>query len=256
MVVQVAEMMGPPDDAGSAERRRLVRLCARLTGDVDVAEDLAQEALLEAWRHESKLRDPRKRAQWLAGIARNVCLRWRQQRGRDRALLTRFRATRGAPALVDEEPAADTFEPEVELEREELAYLLDRALSLLPPATRDVLVAHYLEETAHAEIAERLRLSPGAVKVRLHRGRRALQRVLTTALRHEAAAYGFSAAERGGWQETRMSCPECGERRLVGDFDRAIGRLLLRCRGCYPTGPDGFNSRCLDPNLFAGVRSY
>jgi DNA-directed RNA polymerase specialized sigma24 family protein len=33
------------------ERARLVRLCARLTGNIDVAEDLAQETLFEAWRH-------------------------------------------------------------------------------------------------------------------------------------------------------------------------------------------------------------
>ena len=36
----------------SLERSRLVGLCARITGDVDIAEDLAQETLLEAWRHQ------------------------------------------------------------------------------------------------------------------------------------------------------------------------------------------------------------
>ena len=43
------------------ERAKLVRLCARLTGNVDAAEDLAQEALVEAWRHSYKLRDPQGR---------------------------------------------------------------------------------------------------------------------------------------------------------------------------------------------------
>jgi DNA-directed RNA polymerase specialized sigma24 family protein len=37
------------------ERTRLVRLCARLTGSSGVAEDLAQETLLEAWRNQQKL---------------------------------------------------------------------------------------------------------------------------------------------------------------------------------------------------------
>ena len=41
----------------SLERTRLVHLCARLTGDSNAAEDLAQETLLEAWRHFDALRD-------------------------------------------------------------------------------------------------------------------------------------------------------------------------------------------------------
>ena len=41
-----------PEDAlwRESERRRLVRLCATISGDRDAAEDLAQETLLEAWR--------------------------------------------------------------------------------------------------------------------------------------------------------------------------------------------------------------
>ncbi len=255
-MVQVLDTTSCPEAAASAERRGLVRLCARLTGDADAAEDLAQEALLEAWRHAAALRDPRMRAQWLAGIARHVCLRWGRRRGRERALLARLGVAHGALPLAGEEPAADNFVPEVELEREELARLLDRALALLPPATRDVLVACYLEASSHAQIAERLRVSEGAVKARLHRGRLALRRVLTTALRHEVAAYGPDNSAPSGWLETRIWCPECGARRLLGDFDRAAGRLLIRCPGCYPAGPDGFNSRNTDPALFAGVQGY
>ncbi len=59
---------------GAAERARLVRLCAYLTGDAQAAEDLAQETLVEAWRHAHKLHDPHGREPWLRAIARNVCL--------------------------------------------------------------------------------------------------------------------------------------------------------------------------------------
>jgi DNA-directed RNA polymerase specialized sigma24 family protein len=38
------------------ERARLVRLCAKITGDGIIAEDLAQETLLEAWLHIDSLR--------------------------------------------------------------------------------------------------------------------------------------------------------------------------------------------------------
>src|SRR5262249_52357573 len=70
-----------------AERARLVRLCARLSGDPDAAEDLAQETLIEAWRHRQRLHDPQGYTHWLSAIARNVCLRWARRRGREHAHL-------------------------------------------------------------------------------------------------------------------------------------------------------------------------
>ncbi|HEU5367303.1 MAG TPA: RNA polymerase sigma factor, partial [Ktedonobacterales bacterium] len=91
------------------ERPRLVGLCARLTGRSDIAEDLAQETLLEAWRHLNDLRDQQKFSQWLSGIARNVCLRWQQKQAKE--------ASHAAPAShsldASDEPAeqlADAFD--------------------------------------------------------------------------------------------------------------------------------------------------
>ncbi|HEV2122167.1 MAG TPA: sigma factor, partial [Chloroflexota bacterium] len=69
------------------ERGRVLGLCVRLTGDLDAAEDLAQETLFEAWRAEHRLREPHKRWPWIAGIARNVCRRWARQRGKELARL-------------------------------------------------------------------------------------------------------------------------------------------------------------------------
>lgn len=73
----------PGQAAAAAERARLVGLCAKLTGDWDTAEDLAQEALLVAHRHRHRLYGRAARWPWLAGIARNVCRHWRRSRGRE-----------------------------------------------------------------------------------------------------------------------------------------------------------------------------
>src|SRR5690348_15098477 len=117
------------------ERMGLLRLCLNVTGNRDAAEDLVQETLLEAWLHEQALRDATKRTQWLAGIARNVCLRWLRGHGRDAAHLVEFQAGRDTsenlPADL-ENMLADDVDIEVELERKELVELLDRALALLP----------------------------------------------------------------------------------------------------------------------------
>src|ERR671931_116163 len=82
------------------ERGNLVRLCARLTGDLDAAEDLAQETLYEAWRSAHKLHDPGGRPQWLADIARHVCLRWARSRGRELARRGQF------PSAAESDEAA------------------------------------------------------------------------------------------------------------------------------------------------------
>src|SRR5579864_4724233 len=56
-------------------RPRLLRL-ARLNGITpDVADDVVQETMMEAWRHLANLRDPRRFSAWLDGICRNVCRR-------------------------------------------------------------------------------------------------------------------------------------------------------------------------------------
>ena len=91
------------------ERTRLVRLCAAITGDREVAEDLAQETLFEAWRHLEGLRDPQKRSQWLTGIARNICRRWRRQRGLDLARYVPLEDPTEQEGVRAEEGFADAF---------------------------------------------------------------------------------------------------------------------------------------------------
>lgn len=208
-----------------AEHARLVRLCAYLVGDHDAAEDLAQETLIEAWRQQHKLVDPDGRSAWLNAVARNVCLRWARRRGRELARVE---------PLPDEPSTVDSFDFEIELERDELATLLDRALALLPPDTRDVLVQTYVEGSPHAEIAQRLGLSANAVGVRVHRGKLALRRILTEQFPDDARAYGFTVPEHDGWQKTRIWCPRCGQHHFLGHLDRDQGALTLRCPVCHP----------------------
>ena len=246
MVEGAAETLG-------LERARLVRLCARLTGDADASQDLAQETLLEAWRSAHKLSDPERRPQWLAGIARNVCLRWAERRGREPRLVLEPRPDLGMPEL-DKLPDG-SVDIEVDLERGELAELLDRALSLLPPGTRDVLVRRYVEDSPHAEIAEQLGLSEDAVSMRLTRGKLALRRVLAGELRDELSAYGLGGEPPGDWEGTRLWCPNCGRRKLLGFFRREEASFALRCPDCHPPGAhEGNVSRW--PELLGGVKGY
>jgi RNA polymerase sigma factor (sigma-70 family) len=158
------------------ERERLVRLCAAISGDREAAEDLAQETLLEAWRHRHRVTDPRGADRWLAAIARNVCLRWGRTRGR-------------LPV-----PFAELPEPVAPVEDR-----IDELLELLPADARPLLVQRYVHERSHEQIAADLGISVDAVAMRLTRSKRALR--------------GILAADE--WRPTGIACMQCGIGKLL-----------------------------------------
>jgi RNA polymerase sigma-70 factor (ECF subfamily) len=233
------------------ERTRLLRICRRLSGDREAAEDLAQETLLIAWRHRSRTGEAQASMAWLRGIASNVARDWARRQRREQARYIR---------LDDVEDAAnrspDDFNIEVELERDALAALLDRAMALLPPETRLLLIQQYIEERSRTEMASQWGLSEGAIAVRLHRGRLALRQILQHELRDEAIAYNLLPADTDSrsWEYTRIWCPLCGYNRLVGRFDQVSGSLAIACPICHKTAARCINMR--DARLFAGVKGY
>jgi len=237
------------------ERARLVRLCAQLTGTTQGSEDLAQETLVEAWRHADKLRDQEGARLWLSAIARNVCRRWAYKQGRDAAHL--------APALAADacdRPSAgarlvDDHDLTLDLEHDELADLLDRALAMLPKETGQALVQHYVEGLPQAEVAARLGIREGAVAVRLHRGKVALRRILQQDLYAEAATYGLGDQDTDASCETHIWCPFCGYQRLRMHLDRTTRAAAFRCPTCSSEpGTNVVFTR--QPDLLHGVRSH
>ncbi len=235
------------------EWARLVRLCAVITNDREAAEDLAQETVLEAWRHKHELRDPEKQAQWLSGIARNVCLRWQRKRGRELAhsavIYTPFV---GQEIAVLEETLADDYDIEIELERKELIELLDRAMALLPQETRTVLVKRYVGESSLAEVAAQLGTNTSVVAMRLQRGKLALRRVLTKEMSQDISPYRVFTTDE--WEETPFWCYYCGQHHLLGKRKASEGELLLKCPECSRGVEDLVSQNHLP--VLQGLKSY
>lgn len=248
-----------PELISLPDRDWLYRFCYRLAGNADAADDIAQETLLEAWRHRDRLSDPEALRPWLTGIARNVHLRWLRKQGRDnRRLFTDATAGRPGEMAADDllSQLPDDSEPfEVELERGELATLLDRALGLLPAPTRELLIKHYIEESSQAEIADQLSLSQGALAVRLHRGRLSLRRVLVDQLGDELLASGIAIPDDAYWQPTTIWCRYCGRHRLVGRI-KPDGEFLLRCPHCCRTPEEAHSQWCFSPSEPLPAKSF
>ena len=124
----------------------------------DDAEDVVQEAVLQAFLGLEHLREPERFGAWLYGIAANLA------RMRLRRVALQQSAARSLPAVQPDGA-----------ERAETTALVRDALAVLPAAQREAVLMHDLAGYTAGEIAERVGGSSAAVRVRLHRGRRELR---------------------------------------------------------------------------------
>jgi RNA polymerase sigma-70 factor (ECF subfamily) len=162
------------------------------------------------------------------------------------------------PNLADS--LADETDLELELERNELASLLDQAMALLPQETRTVLIERYIKELPQAEVAARLGVSENVVAVRLHRGKLALRKLLHTQLSQEMSLYGVQAPAMDEWQQTRIWCPECGQERFLGRLSIATHEFILHCPRCYSETDEYIFHHVVrredKAGLFTGIKGY
>jgi RNA polymerase sigma-70 factor, ECF subfamily len=137
---------------------RVFGVCLGILGEPAEAEDMTQETFLRGLEQIHKLRSPSDFAQWVAQIARNLCLDNVRVRKRRREIL-------------DENPVVsnggnDEFDD------------LYAALGRLQQKDRLTLVRYYFEGHNIHGVAEELGVTDGAAYTRLSRARRALREIL------------------------------------------------------------------------------
>jgi RNA polymerase sigma factor (sigma-70 family) len=167
---------------GLLDRHRptLIALCRRAVGDHELAEDAAQEAVLQALLSLDQLRRPDRFGAWLAGIGLNICRRWLRDRSHD---CWSWEAVQGG--RLASEPPDWQAGPEELVEAADLADRVRLAVADLPRGQRAAVVLFYLSGLTYAETAALLGVEVSAVKTRLHKARRALRRQLWAARRDE-----------------------------------------------------------------------
>lgn len=131
------------------------------------ADDVVQEAFLEALVQLERCRDPARFAAWLMTIVRN--------RGHNRR---RYERRREAEPLDVDDLAVAADDPARAVERDELRERLLEALDQLPESQRQAVLLHDLEGRSHAEVAAALGVSDGFSRVLVHRARRHLRGIL------------------------------------------------------------------------------
>lgn len=151
----------PEDDAERAFRRffdehhtDLSRLAYLVTGETQVADDLASDAFVEVWRHWERVQAADSPIAYARGIVTNLARQWIKKQTRERAgllrlgLLRRDRGETDTPAILD----------------------VRAALGRLPLRRRECVILRYAFDVPEKEVAAILGISVGAVKSHTSRG--------------------------------------------------------------------------------------
>lgn len=132
---------------------------ARL-GDREAARDLAQDALVEAYRRLGELLKPDRFGAWVYGICRHRCADWLRRRIVERReSRRRTREGSDAPQRPDEAAMA-----------QEENEALHAALAALPEADREIILLRYIGGLGREQTAALLGIRPAAADKRLQRG--------------------------------------------------------------------------------------
>jgi RNA polymerase sigma-70 factor (ECF subfamily) len=169
------------DLIGPYERSVYSMALSLLQNEAD-AEDAAQEAFLKAFRNLKGFRAEARFSTWLLSITLNEARsRLRQKKTMKMQSLDEQPEEQGriSPALL-----RDWREiPSEALERKEVRFMLQQAVTDLPLIYREIFLLRDVEELSVNESAEALGITVASVKVRLHRARMMLQKTLAPQLK-------------------------------------------------------------------------
>lgn len=146
------------------------RLATRAIGNGDLAQEVVQDAMLQAYLSLEKLNNPTRFKSWLCGIVLNMCRNLRRRQ------VICFSLETMVGNLGDTLPIAGSSpDPQLVAEQEELRTALLEAVDTLSSKNRAAILLFYHEQFSLQEVANRLNISVNAVKGRLHKSRHQLR---------------------------------------------------------------------------------
>jgi RNA polymerase sigma-70 factor (ECF subfamily) len=159
-----------------------------LKSDAD-AEDVVQQAYLQAYAHLAQFSGDARLSTWLTRITLNEAFARTRRRGRHAEVP--FENSESEPMRL----MSDRRSPEDDASAREVTRLLEAAVDELPEIYRIVFVMREVQELSTAETAQCLELTEEAVKVRLHRARGLLREAMAARMEARAPeAFAFLGA--------------------------------------------------------------
>jgi RNA polymerase sigma-70 factor (ECF subfamily) len=162
---------GNTDAFGDLIRRyqdAVYAIALRNINNFAVAEDIAQETFIEAYKSLGNLREPAKFGSWLHSVTLHQCNRWQ----RSQRELTSIDDPMVSIALCEKSS------PDEEIESKELRQIVLDAIASLPEKTAEVVTMYYIDGLSYSEIASFLEIPSSTVRGRLDMGRKQLKEEL------------------------------------------------------------------------------
>jgi RNA polymerase sigma factor (sigma-70 family) len=146
------------------------RIAIRLIAGEEIACELAQEAILQAYLSLDHLRDPVSFKSWLYGITLNVCKSYLRGQKVDVLSLESVIGGMRCNTVFD-----DAIDPQSVVEEQELRHAVFQVVQNLSPGDRAAAQLFYYEQLTLREVATVLEVSVATVKGRLHRARKRIR---------------------------------------------------------------------------------
>lgn len=168
-------------------QRRITRLAAHMVRDSELAQDIAQETFIRAWRALHQFRGEAQFSTWLHRIAVNTAKRALMNRSRSPVLTeTALQAARedDETSPLERESISETT-PESELAAREIAAAVQDAVQALPEDLRCAITLREIEGLSYEDIAQAMNCPIGTVRSRIFRAREAISARIRPMLSHQ-----------------------------------------------------------------------
>jgi RNA polymerase sigma-70 factor (ECF subfamily) len=158
---------------------RLLAVARRYVRNDEDANDVLQVAYLSAFKAIAQFEGSAQLSTWLHRIVVNTALmKLRSRRRRPEESIEELLPSFHGDGRHVEQFASWTTPADVLLEQQQTRAAVRRCIDEMPESYRTVLMLRDIDERSTDEVAELLMITPGAVKVRLHRARQALSTLL------------------------------------------------------------------------------
>lgn len=158
--------------------RPIYSLIVRMVQDPSLAEDLAQEVFVKAYRRLDSYDPERKLSSWLFKIAHNTTIDHLRRGALETVPLEAEKDDERA-GWASVLPDESVESPAAGAERKDLGRALEKAIATLRPEYREAVLMFYSEGASYQEICEVTGLPMGTVKTNLHRARKQLAQEMT-----------------------------------------------------------------------------
>lgn len=155
-------------------KRPVFSIIYRMVGHYQEAEDITQDVFINVYQKLYQFDSNKKFAPWIYRIATNASIS--ALRKKKKVVSLDFDESYGK--AYEDYYTANSGNPQLEFEREELRHFVNEAINELPESYRAVVILRYQMDLNNQEIAEVLGVSKENIEVKVHRARKALRKIV------------------------------------------------------------------------------